>query len=330
MKDYRKKHLLEEFSDIERSKAKHILTDFRNARNIFLPNKEYKEHLYSCLEALRYNKESHLELIKKYFSSALAFTFIISVVWLFYTQTDVVIEPISEDSMVSQWPHQSDDAGSQREIYDASELLETWITESDIISEQSAEESIQNTTTDALSVESENTYNDWVWNREVKESHTRIIVPESEVDTHKPSQRHADIHNMSLSEAEPSDDMNEEDMKEESNISIYTDSITEPEIISDDDDILQSIDMYDPSMGITSLETDSYLDIGQEDKQIFQEICLKSDGVFVAEDHLCILNMRDICGLDALRSIEHNSCSIFYREYSREKTYRETLPYQGQ
>ena len=90
MKDYRKNRLLREFRDIDRSKAKKLLTDFIDARKALSPDKEYKENLFSRLEALQYKKESTLETIKKYFSSALAFTFVVSVVWLFYTQTDFI------------------------------------------------------------------------------------------------------------------------------------------------------------------------------------------------------------------------------------------------
>ena len=96
MKEYRRNRLLREFRDIDRSQAKKILEDFEDARKILLPDTWYKENLFSRLETLVYKKESTFENIKKYFSSALAFTFVVSVVWLFYTQTDFLWESVSD------------------------------------------------------------------------------------------------------------------------------------------------------------------------------------------------------------------------------------------
>ena len=106
MKEYRKNRILREFWDFDRTKAKKLLSDFIEARRTLLPTKEYKEHLYSRLEALRYKKESNVELIKRYFSSVLAFTFVVSVVWLFYTQNDFTWVPLSEDISVAVMPAQ--------------------------------------------------------------------------------------------------------------------------------------------------------------------------------------------------------------------------------
>ena len=93
------------------------------------------------------------------------------------------------------------------------------------------------------------------------------------------------------------------------------------------------IDSQEPSWPVMDLAMSRMLEdmqYSEEEKHIFQEVCLESRGFFVEEEDICILDMSEICWLDALRMRQQNTCSIFYREMWDEISYEEMLPYQGQ
>ncbi|MCH8518973.1 hypothetical protein LAT59_04395 [Candidatus Gracilibacteria bacterium] len=83
-----KKNILDDFSDISGDEKRKILNDFKKLQALLKPSSDYKERLFSRLQAIKYHNESNISHFQKYVSGILAFTFCFSGIWYFYTHID--------------------------------------------------------------------------------------------------------------------------------------------------------------------------------------------------------------------------------------------------
>ena len=302
MKEYRKNRILREFWDFDRTKAKKLLSDFVEARRTLLPSKDYKEGLYSRLEALRYKKESNLELIKRYFSSAIAFTFIVSVVWFFYTQTDIVVEPVSEYPIVKQSENISNMTLDEEDVLHESWALYMWDKKLDTSWDIDAEELSQDDLrTHSMSLTWEVTYSDSSEDIKVETSEdidelqtrTSVSAPDSTLDkTQDIEKDRPDTYIRNISTEEREDTLDED---------------------------VELSDLYDMPMRSMSFSEDSHSENIYQNKELFEKICENVWWFFDEYNLYCALWTNIICKFDSLEKYD-DACEVFYRNMQQSHT----------
>ena len=296
MKEYRKNRILREFWDFDKTKTQELLYDFSEARKTLLPSKEYKEDLYSRLEALRYKKESNIELIKRYFSSTLAFTFIVSVVWIFYTQTDIIVEPVSEYPAVKQSENTLNMTLDDEDIPDESWSLDTWSKKLDTSVDSDTKELFQDDIwTDSVSFNSEATDSD---------SNEDIKVEKSE---------DIDELQMRTSVSAPDLTIDKTQDREKNKLDIYTRNKSTAEWEDTWDEDTELSDSYDMPMRSMAFSEDSYGDDIYQNKELFEKICENVWWFFDEYNLYCTLWKNIVCKFDSLEKYD-DACEIFYRK----------------
>lgn len=89
MTQHKKNNILDDFSDISLEEKEKILWDFEKLQTSLKATTEYKENLFSQLQALYHFKEQkNYFSVQKYISWLLAFTFCVSGIWYFFSKIE--------------------------------------------------------------------------------------------------------------------------------------------------------------------------------------------------------------------------------------------------